>query len=173
MSRPPLFYYSKAYTFSQENHTSLLFLFFFPQFFEVISHTQLDCDLCLLQNQTSSIELSFSLSTTHAEKGKIQIFKNLYLPPFFSKYIPKKITALKKTTGVFKKNNSGTFFYQTFIFCHAFSLTKEFQKKHSERRAILSFVQNMGGLGVPILLHSTNIRELTMVFKRKDYPVVL
>jgi len=103
LSRPPLFYYSKAYTFSQENHTSLLFLFFFPQFFEVISHTQLDCDLCLLQNQTSSIELSFSLSTTYAEKGKIQIFKNLYLPPFFSKYIPKKITALKKTTGVFKK----------------------------------------------------------------------
>jgi len=111
LSRPPLFYYSKAYTFSQENHTSLLFLFFFPQFFEVISHTQLDCDLCLLQNQTSSIELSFSLSTTCAEKGKVQISKKLVFP--FS--TPKKNNCSEKKTGVFKKTNLVLFFYQLYF----------------------------------------------------------
>jgi len=126
LSRPPLFYYSKAYTFSQENHTSLLFLFFFPQFFEVISHTQLDCDLCLLQNQTSSIELSFSLSTTRGEKGKIQISKKLVSPLSFQ-YIPKKITALKKNGSFPKKNNSGTFFIKLY-FLPCIFLYKEFKK---------------------------------------------
>jgi len=98
----------------------------------VISHTQLDCDLCLLQNQTSSIELSFSLSTTHAEKGKIQISKTCISPLSFQNSIPKKITALKKTTGVFKKTILVTFFIKTFIFCHAFSLpNKRIPKKNT------------------------------------------
>jgi hypothetical protein len=61
----------------------------------------------------------------------------------------------------------------TLFFAMHFPLMKEFQKNTPNEGRFVSFVQNMGGLGVPILLHSTNIRELTMVFKRKDYPVVL
>jgi hypothetical protein len=61
----------------------------------------------------------------------------------------------------------------TLFFAMHFPLMKEFQKNTRNEGRFVSFVQNMGGLGVPILLHSTNIRELTMVFKRKDYPVVL
>jgi len=146
LSRPPLFYYSKAYTFSQENHTSLLFLFFFPQFFEVISHTQLDCDLCLLQNQTSSIELSFSLSTTCAEKGKIQISQKKTCIPLFQYYTQKNNCSLKKN-GSFQKKTILVLFLSNFIFCHAFSFHKNSKKKHSERRAIFRLCSKYGWAG--------------------------
>lgn len=118
LSRPPLFYYSKAYVLTKKNHHfTFLVVFSSPNFSEVISHTQLDCDLCLLQNQTSSIELSFSLSTTHGEKGEVQISNQKNLYPFsFQIHAPKKYLLLRKKTGVFKEKTNLVLFLANFIF---------------------------------------------------------
>jgi len=135
----------------------------------VISHTQLDCDLCLLQNQTSSIELSFSLSTTHGEKGEVQISdpKKTCIP-FLFKYMPQKNTALKKKkTGVFKEKTNLVLFLTNFIFLTLpFIFLPKDSKKHSERRAIKALFKIWVDWAFLILLHSTKLRE-PHIFKEK------
>jgi len=95
-------------------------------------------------------------------KEKFKFQKNLYSP--FQH--PKKITALKKKRE-FSKKQIWYFFFINFIFYLPLIFLQDKIQKNTPNEGRLSFVRkNMGGLGVPVLLHSTNLRE-PHIFKEK------
>merc|ERR1711879_486780 len=105
MGTPIVLLLQSIYVLTRKNHASLpSFCFSSPQIFRGDFTYPSSIAICVYsKTRRAALNYPFPCQRPTLRKEKFKFSKTCISPLSFLKYIPKKITALKKTTGVFKK----------------------------------------------------------------------
>merc|ERR1711879_418949 len=148
MGTPIVLLIQSIYVLTRKNHASLpSFCFSSPQIFRGDFTYPSSIAICVYsKTRRAALNYPFPCQRPTLRKEKFKFSKTCISPLSFQNIYPKKKLLLKKQRE-FSKKRFWYFFYQTFIFCHAFSLTKEFQKKTLRTKGDFKLCSKYGWAG--------------------------